>query len=299
MRGGRPAALLQRRCGALNSLVMSDRAFTLVEDCEALLGPDEPEPFERVNEDGRAPALLLCDHASSFIPRAFDRLGLDEGCLARHIALDIGAADVTRRIALQLDTPAVLSRFSRLIVDPNRTLDAPSLIPEESDGIVVPGNRNLSAAAREARVRLFHQAYHGAVEQTLAQLMAREAARQPGRGPVVVSIHSFTPVMDGVERPWQVGVLWNRDPRMPQAVLAKLRALGLSVGDNEPYSGRHGHGYTLHSHAEPRGLANVLLELRQDLIDTHRGAAEWAALLADVLEEVMSDPDLFTIVHRP
>ncbi len=276
---------------------MSDVALTFEQRAPNLLAPDEPGPAEILNPSGRAPMLLICDHASAFIPRAFGNLGLDEGHLARHIALDIGAGDVTRRLSARLDAPAVLGGFSRLIIDPNRTFDAPSLIPEESDGVVIPGNRGLAPEAREARIATFHQGYHAALVQTLDALMAREGSRPPGRVPVMVSIHSFTPVLDGVERPWQVGVLWNRDPRLPAALLAKLRGLGIVVGDNEPYSGRHGHGYTLHTHPEPRGLANALIELRQDLVDTHRGAEQWAGLIADVLDEVMADPAMFTVEH--
>ena len=110
-------------------------------------------------------------------------------------------------------------------------------------------------------------------------------------------MHSFTPVMKGSERPWQIGVLWNRDPRLPRPLMAKLRAAGVVVGDNEPYTGRDGHGHTIHVHAEPRGFANVLIELRQDLIDTHHGAIDWAERLGAVLNELVSDPDLYLVEH--
>lgn len=257
----------------------------------ALLASDEPAPFDLINEAGRLPALLLCDHASAFIPRSLGSLGLEETQLARHIALDIGAGAVTRRLAERLDAPALLAGFSRLIVDPNRILDAPSLIPEVSDGVVVPGNQALLPAAREARIATFHQPYHDAIE---ARLEAMVAAAGSVDAVGVISVHSLTPVMDGVERPWQVCVLWNRDPRLPVPLMARLRALGLTVGDNVPYTGRDTHGYTLHRHAEPRGLPNVLIEVRQDLIDTRHGAEEWSTLLAgalrDVLPEALSGP---------
>jgi predicted N-formylglutamate amidohydrolase len=262
---------------------MTDRARTVEEIGDALLAEDEPAPFELVNETGAAPVLLLCDHATNFLPRAFKSLGLDEAQLARHIAWDIGIAEVTRDMARRLDAPAIMTHFSRLIVDPNRPLDDPTLIPQIGDGIIVPGNRVLSDQDRERRLDTFHWPYHRAVGRTLDALSAR------GPGPAVVSMHSFTPVMKGFERPWQIGVLWNEDPRLPQPVMAKLRAQGITVGDNEPYSGRGGCGHTLQDHADRRGLANVLIEVRQDLIDTHHGAAEWAALLAKVLSEVLSD----------
>ena len=262
-----------------------------------LRAADEPPPFEICNPDGPAPLVLLCDHASGFIPRALDALGLDEAQLARHIAFDIGIAEVTRRLAERLDAPAVLSGFSRLIVDPNRGLDDPTLMPQISDGVVVPGNRALSPAARRARLEAFFEPYHAAVTRVLdaKQASLGGPSGAPPRGPAVISMHSFTPVMKGNERPWQIGVLWNRDPRLPRPLMAKLRAAGVVVGDNEPYSGRDGHGHTLHVHAEPRGFANVLIEVRQDLIDTHHGADAWAGRLGAVLGELAADPDLYRV----
>lgn len=249
-----------------------------------LLAPDEPEPYEIYNKAGRAPVLLLCDHATRFLPRALAGLGLSEAELSRHIAWDIGIADVTRAVAERLDAPAVLSHFSRLIIDPNRSLDDPTLVPQLSDGVIIPGNRKLSEAALQARIDAFHRPYHAAVTELLDELVAR------GPVPALVSMHSFTPVMRGFERPWHIGILWNRDPRLPVPLIERLRAQGLTVGDNEPYSGRDRHGYTLHVHAEPRGMASVLIEVRQDLIDTHHGAAEWAGRLTEALSGALSDP---------
>lgn len=262
---------------------MTDQARTPEQIGDALLAADEPAPFEQVNRTGAAPLLLLCDHATNFLPRAFKSLGLDEAQLARHIAWDIGIAEVTRDMARRLDAPAVMTHFSRLIVDPNRPLDDPTLISQIGDGVIVPGNRDLTADDRERRLDTFHWPYHRAIDRTLDTLAAR------GPGPAVVSMHSFTPVMKGFERPWQIGVLWNQDPRLSQPVMAKLRAQGIAVGDNEPYSGCGGCGHSLQDHADRRGLANVLIEVRQDLIDTHHGAAQWAALLGKVLSEVLSD----------
>ncbi len=249
-----------------------------------ILAPGEPPPFEVHNEAGGAPVLLLCDHAARFVPGALNNLGLSEAELSRHVAWDIGIAEVTRDLAQRLDAPAVLSHFSRLIIDPNRALDDPTLIPQLSDGVIVPGNRDLSEAARQLRFSSFHQAYHEAIKQRLDIMAAR------GPAPAIISMHSFTPVMKGLERPWQIGILWNRDSRLPAPLIATLRAQGLIVGDNEPYSGRDNHGYTLHVHSEPRGLANVLIEVRQDLIDTHHGAREWAERLHRALGSALSDP---------
>ncbi|MGD1878160.1 MAG: N-formylglutamate amidohydrolase [Kiloniellaceae bacterium] len=256
-----------------------------------LLAADAPRPFELFNAAGQAPLLLLCDHATRFIPRALQSLGLDESALTRHIAWDIGIAEVTRHLARRLDAPAVLSHFSRLIVDPNRQTDNPTLVPEISDGTVVPGNRDLSQADRAARIETFFRPYHAAIA---AQVDALQAA---GKTPALVSMHSFTPIMHGLQRPWEIGILWNRDPRLPRPLMDRLRADGLTVGDNEPYSGADEHGYTQHTHGDRRGLANVLIEVRQDLIDTQQGAAAWAERLGAALEAVLRDPALYRVEH--
>lgn len=256
-----------------------------------LLAEDEPRPFELFNAGASTPVLLICDHATRFIPRALGALGLDEAVLTRHIAWDIGIAEVTRRLAERLEAPAMMSHFSRLIVDPNRQTDNPTLIPEISDGVIVPGNRNLSSEQIELRLDTFFRPYHQAISDQLDAMMAA------GPTPVLISMHSFTPVMKGEERPWEIGILWNRDPRLPQPLMARLRAEGLTVGDNLPYSGADEHGYTQHMHGDRRGLANVLIEVRQDLIDTHHGAAEWAERLGAALEEVLRDPLIYQVKH--
>ena len=263
-----------------------------------LLAPDEPRPFELFNRAGKAPLLLLCDHATRFIPRALGRLGLDEAALERHIAWDIGIAEVTRRLARRLDATAVLSHFSRLVVDPNRRLDNPTLMPEISDGTVVPGNRNLDATARRARVDTFFRPYHAAIAAQLDAMPPQGKEKEEGRVPVLVSMHSFTPIMHGIARPWELGILWNRDPRLPRPLMERLRAEGFTVGDNEPYSGADGHGYTQHTHGDRRGLANVLIEVRQDLIDTEAGASLWADRLGAALEAVLRDPALYRVEHH-
>lgn len=246
--------------------------------------PDDRPPFEILEPAATRPVLLVCDHASNHIPRRFANLGLDETQLARHIAYDIGIAEVIRRLARRLGATAVLSGFSRLLVDPNRAPEDPTLFPQIGDGVVVPGNRELTAEARRARIAGFMEPYHDAITAELDRLDARGAA------PALVSLHSFTPVLRGFERPWQVSALWNRDGRLPLPFMARLRALGYTVGDNEPYSGRDLHGYTLHRHAEPRGLANLLIEIRQDQVDTHQGAEDWAELLAATLADILADP---------
>lgn len=257
-----------------------------------MLAPDEPAPAELVNPQAAAPVLLVCDHASNYIPRAFANLGLDETHLWRHIAYDIGVAEVTRQLSGRLGAAAILCGFSRLVIDPNRQPGAPSSIPELVDGVAISGNRAVSEGECQRRVEAFFQPYHRAIEDRLQMLTAG------GSAPAVVSVHSFTPVMDGFERPWQVAALWDRDPRLPEPFMATLRSLGFTVGDNEPYSGRDFHGYTMQRHADARGLANLLIEIRQDLIDTADGVEEWSEILAGTLRDILADPAVYVAKAR-
>lgn len=275
------------------SHLMEDRAETSLSPDSGLLSEDEHPPFEVVNPEATGRVLLLCDHASNRVPRALDGLGLSELELARHIGWDIGAADVTRRMAAALNAPAVMASYSRLVIDCNRALDHPGLVLAESDMTPVPANIGLEAEARAQRIGSLFDPYHRAIEDQLARL---RAANDPGVAPVLLSIHSFTPIMDAVARPWEIGILWNRDPRLPEALIAKLRENpALTVGDNEPYSARLGYGYTLERHGDGAGFANALIEIRQDLIDTHHGAEEWAACLLDALEPILKDDRLYRV----
>jgi len=256
-----------------------------------VLGPDDPPPFEVLNWDDRARCLLVCDHASDVIPAALDRLGLDEAALGRHIAVDIGAGALTRELSTRLKMPAVLAGFSRLVIDNNRQLHDPTSIPEISDGTLIPGNKGLDAAGTAARVAEIFHPYHDAVAAALDRL-AQHA--DGGRVPALVSIHSFTPFFKGAERPWHVGLLWNRDRRIAAPLRDALAAnRGVVVGENVPYSAQDPFGYTVAEHADALGRANILIEMRQDLIDTHHGVAAWAGILGDALERVLADDRLF------
>jgi predicted N-formylglutamate amidohydrolase len=228
----------------------------------------------------RFPVLLVCDHASSLVPAALNNLGLSADDLSRHIAIDLGAAALTRALASRLAVPAVLSGYSRLVVDCNRHLHDPSAFAEVSDGTVVPGNLNLSAEARRGRADALYWPYHGAIQRALDVLGGR---------PALIALHSFTPDMGNVARPWHIGVLWDQDARLAEPLLRALRANDhLCVGDNEPYSGRHPSGYTIDAHAEARGLAHVSIEIRQDLLATSAGVDRWAALLAAALHPILA-----------
>ncbi|MCW5773658.1 MAG: N-formylglutamate amidohydrolase [Rhodospirillaceae bacterium] len=247
-----------------------------------LLADDEPPPYEIVNADGAAPLVLVCDHASNRVPRSLHHLGLAPAPLRDHIAWDIGAADVARRLARRFDAPLALTNYSRLVIDCNRTLADPTSIPAESDGIPVPGNRGLAQGLRLQRAEALFRPYHDAVEA----LTARKAERQPATA--FVSIHSFTPVFQRTRRPWHIGILWNEDGRLAQPLLAAMRRdASLVVGDNEPYSGRDATGYSIQMHAERRGLVHVAVEIRQDMIATADGAGQWAQHLGDALAEAL------------
>jgi predicted N-formylglutamate amidohydrolase len=249
-----------------------------------LLGAGDPPAFELCDTAARVRGLLICDHASAAIPAALGNLGLDEGQRRLHIAWDIGAADVTRRLSQRLGVAAILSGYSRLVIDCNRQLDDPTSIPQESDGVAVPGNRGLTAAERKQRADACFWPYQRAIEGWIA---ARRAA---GQTPVIVSLHSFTPVMDGFERPWHIGILANRDRRVAHRLIGALRRdPALNVGDNEPYDGRHGRGYGMMVHGEELGLPFALIEMRQDLIDTHHGAEAWAERLAPILAPIFAE----------
>jgi len=253
----------------------------------ALLGPDDPPPVEIIDSGGKADALLICDHASPAIPASLGDLGLDQGQRRLHIAWDIGVAEVTRRLSRRLDAPAVLSGYSRLVIDCNRQLEDPSSIAQESDDIPVPGNRGLDEEARRLRAEACFWPYQRAIAGLIA------SARRRGRVPLLLSLHSFTPVMQGFERPWQIGILSNRDRRVAGRLLDLLRRdPDLVVGDNEPYDGRVGRGYGIAEHGEGNGLPHALIEIRQDQIDTRHGAEAMAERLAPVLAEIIGDAAL-------
>jgi predicted N-formylglutamate amidohydrolase len=277
---------------SVNLAVMQDAQPTSAQS--TLLGPDDPAPFSVFHREGRAELVMFCDHAGRAFPKTLGTLGLESRALDQHIAWDIGIAGLGRRLAHSLDAPFFMTAYSRLVIDCNRHLDDPTSIPQESDRVRVPGNRGLSAADRRQRQEEIFRPYHTALSQ---EIEGRVAA---GRIPVVISLHSFTPVMNGFQRPWHVGVLWNNDPRMPVPLMRRLaEEPDLLVGDNEPYSGRDGHGYSIVAHAEALGLAHALLEIRQDLIADESGQARWAAILHRVLKDVLGNPALHDLHSHP
>lgn len=246
-------------------------------------------PFAVVDGDPGNGLIILCDHAENRLPSEYGDLGLPAGEFQRHIAYDPGAAEVTRSLAARLDATAVLSTFSRLLIDANRGEDDPTLIMRLSDRAVVPGNADVDAAERAQRIARFHAPYHAAVDQAVKRAIAA------GMAPAIVSIHSFTPVWRGAPRPWHAGILWNRDARLAGPLIAALRAnTDLIVGDNEPYSGALAND-TLDRHAVRAGLANVLIEIRQDLISDAPGVADWVDRLAPIIARLNAVPEVHAV----
>ena len=240
------------------------------------------------NEGGKASVLLVADHASPYFPASMNQLGVDDWVLDRHVAWDIGSDQLTRHLADLLDAPAILAGFSRLIIDPNRQLDDPTAIVEISDGITIPGNLGLSQEQKDLRVQSFFRPYHDAISARLDRFQAS------GIVPAMISVHTCTPVFAQVVRPWHIGIMWDKDPRLAFPMMEKLRRIdGVCFGDNEPYSGRHAHDFTIDFHAEPRGLPHVGIEVRQDLVRHDEGARKWGGILAAVLDECLADKKLY------
>lgn len=254
-----------------------------------MLRPDsDPPAVEVINADTTTPVLLICDHASYRLPASFSGGGLSEVDRARHIAWDIGAADVTRHMAQRLSATAVFAGYSRLVVDCNRHPHDPTLMPSVSDGTAVSFNAAISEADRQARLDAFYRPYHDEIAAQLSRLSARAPA------PAVLSIHSCTPQLNGRFRPWQIGICWERDRRMAGPVLANLERRGdLIVGDNEPYALESREDYSVPRHALSRGWPHLQVEFRQDLIDTPAGAERYAEILLDALRDVLADSTLY------
>jgi predicted N-formylglutamate amidohydrolase len=247
-------------------------------------------PFEIVEGDRKKGIVLLADHARRDLPEEYASLGLPASEFDRHIAYDIGVETVTRELAAALDAPAVLAGFSRLLIDPNRDEDDPTLIRQLYDGTIVPANYPMSADERERRLDRFYRPYHDAVGAMIASV-----AHASGKAPFIFSVHSFTPVMQGFVRPWHVGVLWDSDDRVPRQLMDMLAMdATLTVGDNEPYDGALC-GDTMYRHAITQGFAHALIEIRQDLIADKAGAEAWATRLAPIVDAINGRSDIHEV----
>ncbi len=247
-------------------------------------------PFDIVEGDRKRGIVLVADHARRDLPEDYGSLGLPAAEFDRHIAYDIGVEAVTRELAAALDVPAVLANFSRLLIDPNRGEDDPTLIRQLYDGTVISGNYPMAAKERERRLDDFYRPYHDAVGAMIASV-----AQASGKAPFILSVHSFTPVMQGVIRPWHVGILWDLDDRAARPLIDMLAGdPALTVGDNEPYDGAL-RGDTMYRHAIVNGFAHALVEIRQDLIASDADARAWAGRLAPIVDAIDRRPDIHEV----
>jgi predicted N-formylglutamate amidohydrolase len=245
-----------------------------------LLSPEEPGPFRVFNPLAEQPVLLVCDHASHRFPKSLGDMGLDPFARRCHLAIDIGAGPLTKRLAKILGVTAVVHNYSRLVVDCNRQLMDPSAFLEYGDGILVPGNRNLHQNDKDLRASALYWPYHCAIDEQIQRL------RKAGPLPAFISIHSFTPVLNGESRSWEMGVLWDKDEKMRDVFLEGLRGAGYKVGDNEPYSGKAPQDFTIDHHAEELGLPHIGIEIRQDLIDDDAGVAEISEVMQRIIASI-------------
>ncbi|MBA2587996.1 MAG: N-formylglutamate amidohydrolase [Alphaproteobacteria bacterium] len=235
--------------------------------------------FEAIAGSKSSRLLLLCDHASNSLPPGVGSLGLDQALFGTHIAHDIGAAAVTRALAAAWGAPALLGRWSRLLIDLNRGADDPTLVMKLSDGSIISGNRDADAAEVARRVEAWHAPYHAAIAAELDRM---------GPAAVILSMHSFTPSWKKTPRKWEVGILYDRDERLAAPLMARLAEAGFIVGDNEPYTGALD-GDTLNVHGTLRGLPHVLIEMRQDLIGSDTAAQEFAMRLKPIIDAALVD----------
>ncbi len=243
-------------------------------------------PFDIVEGSFERGLILVCDHARNALPENYGTLGLPQEQLERHIGYDIGVEEVTRRLAERLNVPAALALYSRLLIDPNRGADDPTLVMRLSDGAVVPGNAYVDNVEIERRKNTYYFPYHNALKALIDDALAS------GIVPAILSIHSFTPAWKGVPRPWHAGILWDKDGRFATPLISALQHdESLVVGDNEPYTGEL-EGDTMNTHGTKRGLAHALIEIRQDLIADEAGIAEWTDRLAEILPPIIGKPGL-------
>ena len=264
-----------------------------VNHSKILISETKPAVVTIENSGGRAPVLVTCDHASNLVPESLANLGLNDHDLQRHIAYDIGALDLSKAIADRLDAPLIHSGYSRLVIDLNRHLDDPSCIPIISEGTEIPGNHPLNQDQRQTRIDELFSPYHQKFAQTLDEFQAR------GIHPVILAIHTFTPVYHGIDRPWHTGVMWDTDDRMALPFMDNLNMRGdLIVGNNQPYTALDPLGYAFDIHARKRGLPHLFIEVRQDLVTDEVGVMRWATIIHQALEPLLDDQHIYSILEQ-
>ena len=258
-----------------------------------LLASDEPLPFRVLNADSNAPMLLVCDHASRRFPKALGSMGLDPFARRCHLAWDIGAGPLTECLADSLGVTAVLAQYSRLVVDCNRDLFDPGAFLEFGDGVVIHGNRNLNQEQKDRRASELYWPYHYAIDLELKRLAAFDYPTG------FFAIHSFTPVMNGVSRDVEIGILWDADRSTAEVLIEGFRKAGFEVGDNEPYSGKAPQDFTIDHHAEDAELPHVGIEIRQDLIDDVAGVQAIAAVMHTIIQPIVERSHDSSLVVSP
>ena len=245
-----------------------------------------------LNENKQSNFLIICDHASNKIPSEYKNLGLSSDILSTHIAYDIGVEELAINIAEKLECPLVMSNFSRLLIDTNRGIDDPTLIMKVSDGKIIEGNKNISflneCEEKKKRINNYYNTYHNKISEIIDRSLKKNMF------PAIISIHSFTPSFGGNKRSTELGILWDSDNRLPDIFFSYLNKnhKDIIVGNNKPYTGRMKND-TLYRHGTKQGLANILIEIRQDLIIDSAKQKEFSKLIAEPLLENKSNVHLF------
>jgi predicted N-formylglutamate amidohydrolase len=259
-------------------------------DCQLLCEGDQ-SPYEvfapdNADTEDRSPVLIVCDHASNYVPKTLNSLDIEAQYFAQHIAYDIGAANVSRKLAERLGASAVLAGFSRLVIDANRFLTAHDSVPTISDGITIKGNETLLATDVLVRIEELFIPYHDAINRAIARIRKHYSL------PLIMSVHSYTPVFQGFERPWEIGVVWEGDDGVATMLMDHLREnTDYHVGDNEPYHACNPLGYTMKTHAESKHYPHVMVEIRQDLVADEKGQRVFADVLAAALTSIKTKLD--------
>ncbi|MEO9632207.1 MAG: N-formylglutamate amidohydrolase [Paracoccaceae bacterium] len=251
------------------------------ESPQMLLGDQDPAPTKLINENSDHPLLLVCEHAGTAIPQALNGLGIAEKDRGKHVCWDIGAEAVTRLVAEALGAPAVIQPYSRLMIDCNRPPDAPDAMPEVNDGVQVPGNRGLSDAERTARVNEIFDPFQAAVTQQMSRVPRR----------IILSIHSFTPMMAGKPRPWHIGFLFRHDTETSNHLAGFIAQAQpeLTIGMNEPYQIDDASDWFVPQHGEASGLPHSLIEIRNDVISDAQGQQTWANILISSINRYLKE----------
>lgn len=256
-----------------------------------LLRKGEQGAFHTLHAKGKGRCVIICDHASNLVPKALDNLGLSKKDLQKHIAWDPGTADIGRYMGRALDAPLILAGYSRLVVDLNRGHTNKDCMRKVSDGIKIPGNKKLTVAQKKQRLDALFWPYHGEIDRRIEKFL------KAGVTPVLISIHSFTPVMGGFKRPWHIGVMWNKHSKLAKKLAANLRKNNpkLVIGENEPYSmkdkaiGKD----SIRRHAGRFKLPYIILEFRQDLVSTKKGALKFAKIFYKSVKPMLDDEKIY------